>query len=56
MLLFGKKRHNKKLKSSIKEKNNEQAKNMLYSNNINILDGRMLSRYLLYNVIQKVYE
>lgn len=35
---------------------NEQAKNILCSNNINILDGRMLSKYLVYNAIQKVYE
>lgn len=35
---------------------NEQAKNILYNNNINILDGTMLSKYLVYNAIQKVYE
>lgn len=35
---------------------NEEAKNILYSYNINILDGRMLSKYLIYNIIQKIYE
>lgn len=35
---------------------NQQAKNILYNNNINILDGTMLSKYLVYNVVQKIYE
>lgn len=35
---------------------NEEAKNILYSNNINILDGTMLSKYIIYNLVQKIYE
>jgi len=35
---------------------NKEAKNILYSNNINILNGSKLSRFLVYNVIEKIYE
>lgn len=35
---------------------NEEAKNVLYSYNINILDGTRLSKFLIYNVIQKIYK
>lgn len=35
---------------------NELVKNILYSNNINILDGTKLSKFLVYNVIQKIYK
>lgn len=35
---------------------NETAKNVLYSNNINILDGTKLFRFLVYNLIQKIYQ
>lgn len=35
---------------------NEVAKNILYSNNINILDGNKLSKFLIYDVVQKIYE
>ena len=36
--------------------NNEIAKNILYSNNINILDGSRLNRLLVYNLIEKIYS
>jgi len=51
--------YNNNLKNIVLEKElmqNEKAKNILYSNNINILDGETLSRYLIYIVIQKIYE
>lgn len=35
---------------------NEEAKNILYSYNINILDGTKLSKLMIYNVVQKVYQ
>lgn len=35
---------------------NENIKNILYSNNINILDGTKISRFLVCNVIEKIYE
>lgn len=35
---------------------NELVKNILYSNNINILDGTKLSKFLVYNVIEKIYK
>lgn len=35
---------------------NELAKNVLYSNNINILDGTRLAKFLAYNLIQKIYK
>lgn len=35
---------------------NKEAKNVLYSYNINILDGTKLSKFLIYNVIQKIYK
>ena len=35
---------------------NETIKNVLYSNNINILDGTRLSKFLVFNVIEKVFE
>jgi len=35
---------------------NETFKNILYSNNVNILDGNKLSKFLTYNIIQKIYE
>lgn len=34
----------------------EKLKNILYSNNINILEGKNLSKFLTYNIIQKIYE
>lgn len=34
----------------------EKLKNILYSNNINILEGKKLSKFLTYNIIQKIYE
>ena len=34
---------------------NEVVKNVLYSNNINILDGSKLSKFLMYNIIKKIY-
>lgn len=36
--------------------NNEVAKNILYSNNINILDGTKINRFLTNNLIEKIYE
>lgn len=42
------------LENSLME--NEIAKNVLYSNNINILDGSKLEKLLVFNVIQKVYK
>lgn len=51
--------YNNNIKNIVLEKEfmkNETAKNILYSNNINILDGRKISRFLVYNVIQKIYE
>lgn len=35
---------------------NDTFKNILYSNNINILNGTRLSRYLTYNIIEKILE
>lgn len=35
---------------------NQILKNELYSYNINILDGTMLSKFLVYNVLKKVYQ
>ena len=35
---------------------NETAKNELYYNNINILDGKKLDRFLLCNLIKKIYS
>lgn len=35
---------------------NEEAKNILYSNNIDILDGSFLSKYLVYSIIKKIYK
>ena len=35
---------------------NETVKNELYYNNINILDGKKLDRFLLCNLIQKIYS
>lgn len=51
--------YNNNIKNIVLEKEfmkNETAKNILYSNNINILDGKKISRFLVYNVIQKIYE
>lgn len=51
--------YNNNIKNIVLEKNfmkNEEAKNILYSNNINILDGSMLSKYQTYNVVKKIYE
>ena len=36
--------------------NNEEFKNTLYSNNENILDGSKLAKFLVYKVIQKVFN
>lgn len=35
---------------------NEEAKNILYSYNINILDGTKLSKLMIYNTVQKIYQ
>lgn len=35
---------------------NEEAKNILYSYNINILDGTKLSKLMIYNIVQKIYQ
>ena len=35
---------------------NENVKNILYNNNINILDGSRLNKFLLYNLIEKIYS
>lgn len=35
---------------------NDTAKNVLYSNNINIIDEKILSRFLVYNLVKKIYE
>lgn len=34
----------------------EEFRNILLSNNINILDGKILSKYLTYNIIQKIFN
>ena len=51
--------YNNNIKNVVLEKElmkNEGAKNILYSNNINILEGNTLSKYLVYKVIEKIYE
>ena len=56
---LGKYLYNNNIKNVVLEKElmqNEMAKNILYSNNINILEGTMLKRYLIYNVVQKIYQ
>lgn len=35
---------------------NEEAKNILYSYNINILSGAELSKFLIHNVLKKIYQ
>lgn len=35
---------------------NSNIKNIIYSNNINILDGTRLDKFLVYNLIQKIYQ
>lgn len=35
---------------------NTNIKNIIYSNNINILDGTRLDKFLVYNLIQKIYQ
>lgn len=35
---------------------NEELKNALYANNINILDGRKLFKFLSYDILKKIYE
>lgn len=34
----------------------EELKNILYSNNINILDGTKLSKFLTYDIVKKIYK
>jgi len=56
---LGKYLYNNNIKNIILEESlmqNELAKNILYSFNVNILDGTVLSRYLAYNVVEKIYE
>lgn len=56
---LGKYLYKNSIKNVVLEKElmeNEEAKNILYKNNINILDGTKLSKYLIYQVIQKIYE
>lgn len=56
---LGKYLYNNNIKNIVLEKElmqNETAKNTLYSNNINILEGKKLSKYLVYKVIEKIYE
>lgn len=51
--------YNNCIKNVVLEENlmeNNNVKNVLYSNNINILDGRKVDKFLLYNLIQKVYQ
>lgn len=51
--------YDNRIKYVVLEKNlmqNEELKNNLYSNNIQILDGTRLSRFLLCTIIQKVYD
>lgn len=51
--------YNNCIKDVVLEQNlmkNEIVKNVLYSNNINILDGTKLDNFLIYNVIKKVYK
>lgn len=51
--------YNNTIKNVVLDNNlmqNELAKNILYSNNINILDGTRLAKFMAYNVIQKVYK
>lgn len=51
--------YNNNIKNVVIEKElmqNETAKNTLYSNNINIIDGTTLSKQLTYSVVKKVYE
>lgn len=51
--------YNNNIKNVVLEEDilkNEEAKNILYSNNINILDGTKLSKYLVYNVVRRIYE
>lgn len=35
---------------------NANIKNIIYSNNINILDGTRLDKFLVYNLVQKIYQ
>lgn len=35
---------------------NSNIKNIIYSNNINILDGTRLDKFLVYNLVQKIYQ
>jgi len=56
---LGKYLYNNNIKNVVLEKElmqKENAKNILYSNNINILEGKTLSKYLVYKVIEKIYE
>ena len=51
--------YNSNIKSIVLEENlmaNEEFKNILYRNNISILDGTRLSKFLVYSVIQKIYH
>lgn len=59
---------NKKINRYLKESNsntvvlsnnllkNEQLKNALYENNINILDGRKLFKILSYDILKEIYR
>lgn len=51
--------YNNNLKNIVLEEElmkNEEAKNILYSNNINILDGTRLPQYLVHKVVKKIYR
>lgn len=51
--------YNNSIKNVVLDKElmeNEIIKNILYSYNINILDGTKLSKFLVYNIIEKIYK
>ena len=56
---LGKYLYNNNIKNVVLENDllqKEITKNILYSYNINILDGTKISKFLTYDVIQKIYE
>lgn len=51
--------YNNNIKSVVLENDlmqNEVVKNILYSNNIHIIDGTKITKFLIYDLIQKIYE
>ena len=51
--------YNNNIKAIALEQNlmkNEDIKNIIYQHNINILDGTKLDKFLVYNIIQKIYQ